>query len=74
MESHKYKDLDTDKLKEYLLDLTPKDTDREFIVCQGCLTHGLVERSTLNLKLCDNKDCTSCQQFHNSFKKIVDGK
>jgi hypothetical protein len=66
-----YKGLDIEKLKKFMAELKP-DTDREFIVMQGCLTKGIVQRSTLDLNLCSNPDCTSCQQYHNSLKKHVE--
>ena len=60
-----------EELEQLILDITSKKTDREFIVMQGCLTYGTVTRSTSDLNLCNNKNCTSCQQYHESIKNNI---
>jgi len=74
LEDKSYKSMDIDKLGKILLDLIPEPTDREWLVMQGCRTHGAVTRSTLDLNLCSDEKCVSCQQFHQSLKDICNAK
>ena len=61
--------MNSDNLKKALLDFKPEAKEREFLVMQGCLTNGIVQRSALDLNLCDNEKCVSCQQFHEALEK-----
>jgi hypothetical protein len=65
-DKEEYKPLTLEKLEEYVQDIfnNPKWTnEREIVIYQGCITKGAVERSSINLNICDNPNCPSCKML-----------
>ena len=56
----------TELLKEAFIDNPPND---QFVVYQGCITHGLIGRSASNLNICGDPKCTSCMEMHNAMQE-----
>ena len=65
-----YKELTLDKLKEIIDDITFNNKSK-LILFQGCLTNGVVERTGLDSKVCDNPNCGSCRNFEEAIDKIL---
>jgi len=50
------------RIVEILEELTiGKKREREFVMIQGCKTHGSVQRDSSNLNICGDETCVSCQ-------------
>jgi len=48
------------------------DKERKMVLYQGCKTYGTVKRDGLNLNLCSDPECVSCQAIHEAIKKEVE--
>jgi hypothetical protein len=62
-------DLTEEKLKEIISDIFKKPAKEPFQIYQGCKTHGAVFRSSNNLNICNDLECTSCREWDNVIKK-----
>ena len=73
MREDKYtRTLTYEALDQFLKALEPP---KDFVVFQGCATHGSVKRTGLDLGLCGNPECLSCKEwgdnFHEAMKKML---
>lgn len=50
-------------LDEIFEDRRIKEKEKTIIITQGCKTYGWVERTDMNLNLCDDRECTSCSEL-----------
>lgn len=57
-----------EELLKFLEELTIEEipNKREFIFYQGCKTHGTVIRSSKNLNICNDSECSSCNMMRKS--------
>lgn len=62
------KPLTIEMLEEHLKDLELSRPKSEYIMYQGCKTHGLVKRTSSNMNLCDDPTCPSCSEFNKALK------
>lgn len=66
-----YKELTLEKLEQVMKDiifdsivLAPK-----IIMMRNCLTNGIIHSTEIDLKLCSNPECKSCQAFHKAIEE-----
>jgi hypothetical protein len=57
-----------EELDKFIEDLElPKKP--KYVMLQGCRTHGLVQRTELDLNLCGDPTCVSCSEFSKAMKE-----
>ena len=65
-----YKELTLEKLEQILKDITfAQNNKKPVMMMQNCTTNGLVNRTGLDLQLCNNPECINCQAFHKAIKE-----
>ena len=65
-----YKKLTLDEFEQVMKDIIFAQNNKQpVMMMQNCLTNGLVNRTGLDLQLCNNPNCINCQAFHKAIEE-----